>query len=135
MVAKTRIPKPRQIPRPNIIVILADDLGYSDIGAFGGEIKTPNLDELANGGIIYSQFYNAGRCCPSRASLLTGLYPHQTGIGHMSGGLTRNDTVLPSYQGYLNRKCATIGELLRGSGYETMHSGEMACRKRLIILA
>jgi arylsulfatase len=69
--------------RPNIVVILSDDMGFSDIGCYGGEINTPNLDQLAAGGLRFAQFYNTARCCPTRASLLTGLYPHQAGIGHM----------------------------------------------------
>src|SRR4051794_12436219 len=69
--------------KPNIIVILADDLGFSDIGCYGAEIQTPNIDALAKNGIRFTQFYNTSRCCPTRASLLTGLYPHQTGVGHM----------------------------------------------------
>ncbi len=72
--------------RPNILLILADDVGYSDLGCFGGEIETPNLDRLSRGGVRMTQFYNCARCCPSRAALLTGLYPHQTGIGNMTGG-------------------------------------------------
>ena len=70
--------------KPNIVLILADDMGYSDIGCFGGEIKTPNIDRLAADGLAFTQFYNAARCCPTRASLLTGLYPHQTGMGWMT---------------------------------------------------
>ncbi|OYV85320.1 MAG: hypothetical protein B7Z73_13795, partial [Planctomycetia bacterium 21-64-5] len=70
-------------PKPNIVVILADDMGFSDIGCYGGEIHTPNLDRLGGGGLRFTQFYNTGRCCPTRACLLTGLYPHQAGIGHM----------------------------------------------------
>ena len=69
--------------RPNIVVILADDMGFSDLGCYGGEIATPNLDALAAGGVRFTQFYNTARCCPTRASLLTGLYPHQAGVGHM----------------------------------------------------
>lgn len=69
--------------KPNIIVILADDLGFSDLGCFGGEIQTPNLDKLSEQGIRMTQMYNSARSCPSRACLLTGLYPHQTGLGHM----------------------------------------------------
>src|SRR5215208_5335316 len=91
--------------RPNIVVILADDLGVSDIGCYGGEIDTPNLDRLAKGGMRFTQFYNTGRCCPTRASLLTGLYPHQAGVGHMVENKGH-----PSYQGYLNDSCVTIGE-------------------------
>ncbi len=73
-----------QAPRPNIIVIMSDDMGYSDIGCYGGEIETPNLDSLAESGLRYTHFYNTGRCCPTRASLLTGLYAHQAGIGQMT---------------------------------------------------
>ena len=69
--------------RPNILVILADDMGFSDIGCYGSEIKTPNLDKLAKQGVRFQQFYNASRCCPTRASLLTGLYQHQAGVGDM----------------------------------------------------
>ena len=70
--------------RPNIILILADDMGFSDIGCYGGEVLTPNLDRMATGGLRFSRFYNVARCCPTRASLLTGLHPHQTGVGHMT---------------------------------------------------
>lgn len=105
--------------QPNIIVILADDLGFSDIGAFGSEIKTPNLDKLAKNGLILKQFYNAGRCCPSRASLLTGLYPHQAGVGDMV-----QDKGFPAYQGYLNEHCITIGQALKQAGYNTIVSGK-----------
>jgi arylsulfatase A-like enzyme len=108
-----------QKKQPNIIVILADDLGFSDIGAFGSEIKTPNLNKLAKNGLIIKQFYNAGRCCPSRASLLTGLYPHQTGIGDMV-----QDKGFPAYQGYLNEHCITIGQALKQAGYNTIVSGK-----------
>ena len=69
--------------RPNVVVILSDDMGFSDLGCYGGEIRTPNLDALAAGGLRFTQFYNTARCCPTRASLLTGLYPHQAGVGHM----------------------------------------------------
>jgi len=108
-----------QKKQPNIIVILADDLGFSDIGAFGSEIKTPNLDKLAKNGLIIKQFYNAGRCCPSRASLLTGLYSHQAGIGDMV-----QDKGFPAYQGYLNEHCITIGQALKQAGYNTIVSGK-----------
>src|SRR5262245_14053922 len=72
--------------RPNIVLILADDMGFSDLGCYGSEIATPNLDRLAAGGLRFTQFYNTARCCPSRASLLTGLYAHQAGVGHMVEG-------------------------------------------------
>lgn len=104
---------------PNIVLILADDLGFSDIGCYGSEIRTPNLDRLGRTGVRFTQMYNAARCCPSRASLLTGLYAHQAGVGHMM-----NDLSTPSYQGYLNRNCVTIAEVLRMHGYTTLLSGK-----------
>src|SRR5882724_3903634 len=88
---------------PNVVIILADDLGFSDIGCYGGEIHTPNIDSLAADGVRVAQFYNMARCCPTRASLLTGLYPHQTGIGAMNQDLGK-----PAYRGELNDRCATI---------------------------
>ena len=105
--------------KPNIIIILADDMGYSDIGSFGSEIKTPNLDAMAKGGLRMTQFYNASRCCPSRAALLTGLYPHQAGVGHMV-----NERDHPSYQGKLNSNCVTIAEALKAGGYNTLMAGK-----------
>ena len=77
--------------RPNILVILADDLGWSDIGCYGGEIQTPNIDKLAGGGVRFTQFYNVARCCPSRASIMTGLHPHQVGMGNMTAPKPRTD--------------------------------------------
>jgi len=112
----------RQTPapkRPNIILILADDMGFSDLGCYGSEIATPNLDRLAANGLRFTQFYNAARCCPTRASLLTGLYPHQAGMGDMVG-----DRGLPAYQGFLNDRCVTIAEALRQSGYHVLMSGK-----------
>ena len=105
--------------KPNIIVILSDDMGFSDIGCYGGEIRTPNLDALAADGIRFTQFYNTGRCCPTRASLLTGLYPHQAGVGHMM-----NDRGTEGYRGDLNRRCATLAEVLRPAGYGTYAVGK-----------
>jgi arylsulfatase A-like enzyme len=109
----------QQQQKPNIILILADDMGYSDIGCFGSEIPTPNLDKLAMQGVRFSQFYNASRCCPTRASLLTGLYQHQAGVGDMV-----NDLGLPSYQGYLNTTSVTLAEVLKMNGYNTYMSGK-----------
>ena len=109
--------------RPNIILILADDLGYSDLGCYGGEIRTPNLDRLAQRGIRFTHFYNAARCCPSRASIMTGLYPHQTGIGGMVGGPKSNQS-LEGYRGQLNDRCVTVAQVLRESGYATLMSGK-----------
>ena len=111
--------KPSAAPRPNIIVILADDMGFSDLGCYGGEIRTPNLDRLAKGGLRFTQFYNAARCCPTRASLLTGLYPHQAGIGHMM-----EDRGVAGYRGSLNRDCVTIAEALRPAGYRSYVVGK-----------
>ncbi|MDP3434239.1 MAG: arylsulfatase [Bacteroidota bacterium] len=105
--------------RPNILLIMADDMGYSDIGCFGSEIKTPNLDKLAQQGVRFSQFYNASRCCPTRASLLTGLYQHQAGVGDMV-----NDLGVPAYQGYLNTTSVTMGEVMKMNGYNTYMSGK-----------
>jgi arylsulfatase len=105
--------------RPNVVVILSDDMGFSDIGCFGSEIQTPNLDRLAKGGVRFTQFYNTARCCPTRASLLTGLYPHQAGIGHMTQA-----TKFPGYQGDLNERCVTIAEALRPAGYTSYAVGK-----------
>jgi len=105
--------------KPNLIVILADDMGFSDLGCYGGEIETPHLDALAAGGLRFTQFYNSARCCPTRAALLTGLYPHQAGIGHMVG----NDGIA-SYQGYLNDRCVTLAEAVKSAGYATLAVGK-----------
>ena len=105
--------------RPNIILIMADDMGFSDIGCYGGEIQTPNLDQLAEDGLRYTQFYNTARCCPTRASLMTGLYAHQTGMGAMT-----RPTPLRGYQGHINRNCVTIAEVLKQTGYATFMSGK-----------
>jgi arylsulfatase len=105
--------------RPNVVVIMADDLGYSDLGCYGGEIRTPALDALAAGGVRFSQFYNTARCSPSRASLLTGLYPHQTGIGILT-----NDDRPVGYPGSLRDGCPTLAEVLHGSGYATFLAGK-----------
>ena len=105
--------------RPNIVLIMSDDMGYSDLGCYGGEHATPNLDALATAGVRFTQFYNTARCCPTRASLLTGLYPHQAGIGHMMQDRGRD-----GYRGVLNRDSVTIAEVLRPAGYRTYMSGK-----------
>lgn len=105
--------------KANILVILVDDMGFSDIGCYGSEIPTPNLDRLASNGLRFTQFYNTGRCCPTRASVLTGLYPHEAGVGHMT-----EDDGVPGYRGRLNDRCVTIAEVLRGAGYFTAMSGK-----------
>ncbi len=112
--------------KPNIILIMSDDMGYSDLGVYGGEIDTPNLDALANTGVKFTQFYNTARCCPTRASLMTGLYPHQTGIGHMTNPPDSNadDLGLPAYRGFLNKSNMTIAEVLKENGYATLMTGK-----------
>ncbi|MEM1444294.1 MAG: arylsulfatase [Verrucomicrobiota bacterium] len=104
---------------PNMVVIMVDDMGFSDIGCYGGEIETPHLDDLAKSGLRFMDFYNAGRCCPTRAALLTGLYQHQAGIGHMTG-----DSGHPSYRGFLNNRCVTIAEALKTAGYFSAITGK-----------
>lgn len=116
---------PAAAERPNIVVILADDMGYSDIGCYGSEIETPQLDRLAAAGIRFTQFYNTGRCCPTRASLLTGLYPHQAGIGHMM-----DDRGFPGYRGELSDRCLTIAEALRPAGYRNYAAGKWHVTKQ-----
>ena len=110
---------PEKDNRPNIIIILADDLGFSDIGCYGGEISTPNLDSLARNGVRFTNFYNTSRCCPSRASLLTGMYNHDAGIGEMT-----EDRHLPGYRGHLTNSVVTIAEVLKEAGYHTAMSGK-----------
>lgn len=104
---------------PNIVIIMVDDMGFSDIGCYGGEIDPPHLDALAENGLRFTHFYNAGRCCPTRAALLTGLYQHEAGIGHMS-----SDYGHPSYRGYLHDRCVTIAEALKPAGYFTAITGK-----------
>lgn len=105
--------------KPNVVLILADDMGFADIGITGSEIRTPNIDALARGGRLMTSMYNCARCCPTRASLLTGLYPHNAGIGHMGA-----DLGTPAYQGFLRSDSATIAEHLRPAGYRTFLSGK-----------
>ncbi len=113
-------------PPPNIVLIMSDDMGFSDLGCYGGEIKTPNLDALAAGGLRFTQFYNTARCCPTRASLLTGLYPHQAGIGHMM-----EDHGKPGYTGNLNADCRTIAQVLRPAGYRSYAAGKWHVTRHL----
>ncbi|WP_439482587.1 arylsulfatase [Cyclobacterium plantarum] len=109
--------------RPNIVIIMADDLGYSDLGCYGSEIATPNLNALAKDGLMFQRFYNAARCCPTRASLLTGLYPHEAGMGGMVSSVSSDPEPGP-YQGFLNDESVTIAELLQEAGYATYMSGK-----------
>lgn len=108
-----------EVDQPNILLIVADDLGFSDLGCFGGEIQTPNLDQLASGGLRLTQFYTTGRCCPSRASLLSGQYPHAVGLGHMTKDIGR-----PGYRGRIAGDAQTIATRLRGLGYRSFLSGK-----------
>src|SRR5262245_30184418 len=107
--------------RPNIVVMLVDDMGFSDIGCYGSEIPTPNLDRLAAGGVRFTQFYNSARCSPTRASLLTGLNPHQAGLGWLDG------KVVPTSKGFHGKllpRCVTIAEVLQDAGYLTAMTGK-----------
>jgi len=120
-------------PRPNIVLILADDIGYSDIGCFGSEISTPNIDRLAKNGVALTQFYNQARCCPSRAALLTGRYPHQVGIGDMIdqyAAANRAAANSAAYQDHLSTNSPTMAELLRAAGYRTMMCGKWHLGRR-----
>ncbi|MEL7118136.1 MAG: sulfatase-like hydrolase/transferase [Bacteroidota bacterium] len=108
-----------QEKQPNILIILADDMGYSDLGCYGSEIQTLSLDRLAENGMRFTKFYNAARCCPSRAALLTGLYPHQAGIGSMTQEFGH-----PSYSGQIKESATTIAEALGQNGYNTYQVGK-----------
>ncbi len=119
--------------RPNILLILADDLGYSDIGCFGSEISTPNIDRLAKDGVALTEFYNQARCCPTRAALMTGRYPHQVGIGAMIDNYAAEARAAAksiAYQDHLSTNSPTMAELLRGAGYRTMMCGKWHLGKR-----
>ena len=117
-------PESTETKQPNLVLIMADDMGYSDIGCYGGEVSTPVIDSLAEGGLRFRQFYNGARCCPTRASLLTGLYAHQTGVGHMMEQHAKDGEPIPSYQGRINDRCVTIAEALKPAGYTTLMSGK-----------
>lgn len=112
-----------EAPKPNIVLIMADDMGFSDLGCYGGEIATPNLNMLAVNGVRFTQFYNAARCCPTRAALLTGLYPHQVGLGGMVSRLGQKRPAGP-YQGYISENSVTIAEALKPGGYKSYMSGK-----------
>ena len=107
------------IQKPNIVIIMSDDMGFSDLSCYGGEIPTPNIDNLAMNGLRFTQFYNTARCCPTRASLLTGLYSHQAGIGSMV-----SDRGTPAFKGDLSKNAVTIAEVLKMVGYSTYLSGK-----------
>lgn len=109
---------------PNIVVVLVDDMGFSDLGCYGSEIETPHIDSLAENGVRFTQFYNSGRCCPTRASLMTGLHPHQVGIGHMTAPPGKTLVAPPAYQGHLNETCVTIPQVLKSKDYHTFMTGK-----------
>jgi arylsulfatase len=119
--AAASVPVPGAAQHPNIVVILVDDMGFSDIGPYGSEIPTPNLDKLAAGGLRFTQFYNTARCSPSRASLMTGLYPHQAGVGHLEETVVEG---APGMQGRLADRAVTIAEVLHQKGYFTGIAGK-----------
>jgi arylsulfatase A-like enzyme len=110
-----------QPTRPNVVVVLLDDVGFSDIGAFGSEIPTPNIDALAKGGLSFTQFYNSARCSPSRASLLTGTYPHQAGVGHLEAIAVEGSKGL---HGKLADRVVTLAEVAKSAGYYTAMAGK-----------
>ena len=114
-------PAARTDARPNVVVVLVDDMGWSDIGPYGSEIPTPNLDALAARGVRFTQFYATPRCSPTRASLLTGLYPHQAGMGHLDNVIRPGSS---GTTGRLNDRSVTIAEVLREAGYFTAMSGK-----------
>ncbi|RRB01114.1 arylsulfatase [Larkinella rosea] len=126
-VSNPHLPAPKAAKRPNIVLIMADDMGYSDLGCYGSEIPTPNLDQLASQGVRFTQFYNTARCCPTRASLMTGLFQHQAGIGHMTkepNNAINYDYGVYGYRGEINRNCVTLAEVLKSAGYHTYMAGK-----------
>ncbi len=119
----TNCPASVSASKPNVLLILIDDLGYSDLGCYGGEIATPQIDRLAAEGLRFTQCYNSARCCPSRASLITGQYPHQVGIGSFATAQPDRRRG-PAYLGHLNDRCVTIAEVLKSAGYQTYMVGK-----------
>jgi len=115
----------------NVVLVVCDDMGYSDVGCYGGELDTPTVDGLARGGVRLSQFYNTARCSPSRASLLTGLHPHQTGVGVLAQGI---DDRPDGYQGHLNDRCTTVAEILKRRGYRTALTGKWHLARDAFVL-
>lgn len=110
--------------RPNVLIVLLDDLGYSDLGCYGGEIPTPHIDKLAANGARFTQMYNSARCCPSRAALMTGLHPHLAGIGSFTFRNSQEARKGPAFRGSLNDQCVTLAEVLKTAGYNTYMSGK-----------
>lgn len=118
------VAQPASAQRPNVVIVLVDDMGFSDLGCYGGEIETPNINQLAANGLRFTQFYNSGRCCPTRASLISGLHPHQVGIGHMTAPPNQPLGFTGPYQGYLNDNCVTLAEVMKSAGYHTLMTGK-----------
>ena len=110
--------------RPNIVILLADDMGYSDMGSFGSEIQTPNLDNLANEGVRFTNFYTHATCSPTRSMLLSGVDTHINGLGNMDEWTAPNQQGVPGYEGHLNKQVATLPELLKQAGYHTYMVGK-----------
>jgi len=111
--------------KPNIVLIMVDDMGYSDIRPYGGEIDTPNLDSLARNGLRFTQFYNSARCCPTRATLVTGLHPHQAGHGHLTSQMEPSKADQPpAYAGNINDSCVTLAQVAKSAGYATYMAGK-----------
>ena len=109
---------------PNIVMIVADDMGFADMGSFGGEIATPNLDALANAGVRFTNFYTHASCSPTRSLLLSGVDTHVNGLGNMDEWIAPNQRNVPGYEGYLNDRVVTLPELLKGAGYHTYMTGK-----------
>ena len=110
--------------RPNIVLIVTDDMGYADIGMFGGEIATPNIDAFARTGVRFTNFYTHASCSPTRSTLLSGVDTHLNGLGNMSEWTAPNQAGVPGYEGVLNHDVATLPELLQQSGYHTYMTGK-----------
>jgi len=110
--------------RPNILLIVADDMGYSDAGVYGSEIATPNIDALAGDGVLFSQFHVAPNCGPTRGAMLTGVDSHRAGLGGNPEVIADNQRGSPAYQGYLRSDVVTMAELLRDAGYHTYMTGK-----------
>src|SRR5690606_3520500 len=116
--------EPSAARRPNIVLIVADDLGYSDLGVFGSEIPTPNIDALARGGTMLTQFYTSMTCSPTRSMLFSGTDNHVAGLGVMGRATNPAQRGQPGYEGYLNERVVSLAELLRDAGYRTYMTGK-----------
>ena len=117
-------PAHAQAKRPNIVVILGDDMGFADIGAFGSEINTPNIDALARDGVRFTNFYTHASCSPTRSMLLSGVDTHRNGLGNMDEWTAPNQLGVPGYEGYLNKQVTTLPQLLKDAGYHTYMVGK-----------